>query len=570
MTRVSWPGAVGLPLLLLLTLPTLLIAACGDDAPRADPAPPPVAQQASERDAPSADTPSPDAQSADAQSADAAPERAAASQDSAAVAEPADDTADNAPVAEEEAAADEEPVAAAAEAEAEEEPAEEEAEPVAAPEDDPPEAAAEAEAGDDPEPAPAVVDADEDADTDEDADAGPDPRLAFLSELTDPADREVIALIGATVAERRGLALLREVPVYLLRRPDLPAFFEADDDLDDDASDDGVRERIFQLLGLIGGEASLDELYRDIFVGLALGFYHTELEGFVIISANDHIAGGDIATITHEFVHVLQDQHFDIGDYFDTHRDNQDRILAARFIIEGDASNSEALFDDLAVALASELEPRRDRAPGLTGSVPPLLQLIFTAPYTTGVRVVAQVLRDEGQAGVDALLLALPPSTEQLLHPAKRAADEQPIDVDAPDVSGVLGESWQAVGSDTVGEFILRILLSPAAGGAVATQAAAGWGGDRLTAYRGPDDASLLVWESRWDTLADAEELVAALRSWLPARTGAPVVELAPGTELRSDGPRASAWVRRSGDSVFVVIGEAAAVVEQVGLVGLR
>ena len=559
MTRVSWPGAVGLLLLL-----TLLIAACGDDPARADPAPPPVAQQASQPDAPSADAPSQDAQSADARSADAAP---------VAAEEPVAEAADERPVAREEAEADEEPVATAAEAD-EEEPAEAEAEaePVAAPEDDAPAAAPEADAGDDPTPAPAVADADTDADddADADADADPDPRLAFLSELTDPADREVIALIGATVAERRGLALLREVPVYLLRRPDLPAFFEADDDLDDDDPDDRVRERIFQLLGLIGGEASLDELYRDIFVGLALGFYHTEIEGFVIISANDHVARGDIDTIAHEFVHVLQDQHFDIGGYFDTHRDNQDRILAARFIIEGDASNSEALFEDLAVALAPELEPRRDRAPGLTGSVPPLLQLIFTAPYTTGVRVVAQVLRDEGQAGVDALLVDLPPSTEQLLHPDKRAADEQPIDVDAPDVSGVLGESWRAVGSDTVGEFILRILLSPVTGGAVATQAAAGWGGDRLTAYRGPDDASLLVWESRWDTLADAEELVAALRSWLPARTGAPIVELAPGTELRSDGPRASAWVRRSGDAVFVVIGEAAAAVEQVGLVGLR
>ncbi len=554
MTRLSWPGAVGLPLLpltLLLTLLTLLIAACGDDPARADPAPAPVAQQASEPDAASPDAQSADAQPVDAQSADA---------------EPADDTGDTAPVAEEEAVA-----AEPAEPEAAEE-AEAEPEPVAAPEDGAPQAAASADAGDDPTPAPAVVDADADADEheDPDEDAGPDPRLAFLSELTDPADREVIALIGATVAERRGLALLREVPVYLLRRPDLPAFFEADDDLDDDAPDDGVRERIYQLLGLIGGEASLDELYRDIFVGLALGFYHTELEGFVIISANDHVAGGDIETITHEFVHVLQDQHFDIGDYFDAHRDNQDRILAARFIVEGDASNSEALFGDLAVALASQLEPRRDRAPGLTGSVPPLLQMIFTAPYITGARVVAQVLRDEGQAGVDALLLELPPSTEQLLHPDKRAADEQPLDVDAPDVSGVLGESWQAVGSDTVGEFILRILLSPVTGGAVATQAAAGWGGDRLTAYRGPDDASLLVWELRWDTLADAEELVAALRSWLPARTGAPVVELAAGTELRSDGPRVSAWVRRSGDAVFVVIGEAAAAVEQVGLVGLR
>ncbi len=540
MRRVSWPGAVGL-LLLLPFLLTPLIVACSDDAAPADPAPPPAAAQP----APEQDEQSAGAASADAQSTDAAPVAA------------------------------EEPVAEAPPAEVEEEPAEAEAEAVAAPGDDAPQPA-EAAADDDPAPAPAVADADTDtaADTDaaadEDEDTGPDPRLAFLSELTDPADREVIALIGATVAERRGLPLLRDVPVYLLRRPDLPAFFDADDTLDDDDPDDRVRERIYQLVGLIGGEASLDELYRDIFVGLALGFYHTELEGFVIISDNDHVAGGDIDTITHEFVHVLQDQHFEIGDYFEAHRDNQDRVLAARFIIEGDATNSEALFEDLAVSLASRLEPRRDRAPGLTGSVPPLLRMIFTAPYITGARVVAQVLREEGQAGVDALLRDLPPSTEQLLHPDKRAANEQPLDVEAPDVSGVLGEAWEAVGSDTLGEFILRILLSPVTGGAVATGAAAGWGGDRLTAYRGPNDASLLVWELRWDTLADAEELVAALHRWLPARTGAPVVELAAGRELRSDGPGVSAWVRRSRDSVFVVIGETAATVEQVGLVGLR
>ena len=353
---------------------------------------------------------------------------------------------------------------------------------------------------------------------------------------------EVIERIGATVAERRGLALLDEVPVYLLRRADIPAFLEADEEVSahedafDAGTDDDADQRIFALLGLIGDDVSLDDLFEDFFVGLGLGFYDFDLQGFVIISANDHVAGGDVATITHEFVHVLQDQHFAISDYFEAHRDNQDRILAARFVVEGDATNAERLFRDIERELASRLEPRRDRAPGLSASVPPLLQAIFTAPYISGARVIAQVLQAEGLAGVDALLAEFPPSTEQLLHPDKLAAGEPPLDVDDPDVIGVLGEAWEPVGSDTLGEFMLRTLLGPATGADLATRAAAGWGGDRLTAYRGPADMSMLVWELRWDTAADAEEMTAALRHWLPARTGAPVQELAPGTELRSQG----------------------------------
>ena len=411
--------------------------------------------------------------------------------------------------------------------------------------------------------------------SDEAAAPDPDPRLAILIELTDPADVEVIDLIGATVAERRGLALLDEVPVYLLRRADIPAYLEADEEVTahedafDAGTDDDVDQRIFALLGLIGDDVSLDDLFEDFFIGLGLGFYDFDLQGFVIISANDHVAGGDIATITHEFVHVLQDQHFAISDYFEAHRDNQDRLLAARFVVEGDAVNAEHLFRDLERDLASRLEPRRDRAPGLSASVPPMLEAIFTAPYITGARVIARVLEAEGLAGVDALLAEFPPSTEQLLHPDKLAAGEPPLAVDDPDVSGVLGSAWEAVGSDTLGEFVLRTLLGPATGTDLARQAAAGWGGDRLTAYRGPADMSMLVWELRWDTAADAKEMMAGLRLWLPDRTGAPVQELRPGTELRSQGARVSGWVRRSGDAVFVVLGEDAAAVERVGLAGL-
>ena len=404
---------------------------------------------------------------------------------------------------------------------------------------------------------------------DEDDPDAPDPRLELLIELTEPGDLEVVARIGEAVAERRGLALLDVVPVYLLRRADIPAFFAVEEmmegDGDADPEEPEAEESLFQLLGIIGPDVSLDDLFRDLFVGLALGFYDFDLKGFVIISANDHAAGGDVSTITHEFVHALQDQHFGIADYFDAHEDNADRILAARFVVEGDARSSEALFRDLESELAGQLEARRDRLPGLGGSVPALLQAIFNAPYLTGVSAIGAVLNADGYSGVDALLGALPPSTEQLLHPEKRAARELPVAVAAPDALAALGEDWAALGSDTVGEFILATALSPITGGGAASRAAAGWGGDRLTVYHSAAGADLLVWELRWDSTDDAEEFFATAQDWLRGRTG--VSAAPPGADgaVRFAGETLSGWMEHADGAVRLVLGEDAAAVERDG-----
>ena len=331
---------------------------------------------------------------------------------------------------------------------------------------------------------------------DEDDPDAPDPRLELLIELTEPGDLEVVARIGEAVAERRGLALLDVVPVYLLRRADIPAFFAVEEmmegDGDADPEEPEAEESLFQLLGIIGPDVSLDDLFRDLFVGLALGFYDFDLKGFVIISANDHVAGGDVSTITHEFVHALQDQHFGIADYFDAHEDNADRILAARFVVEGDARSSEALFRDLESELAGQLEARRDRLPGL-------------------------------------------------------------------------GEGWAALGSDTVGEFILATALSPITGGGAASRAAAGWGGDRLTVYHSAAGADLLVWELRWDSTDDAEEFFATAQDWLRGRTG--VSAAPPGADgaVRFAGETLSGWMEHADGAVRLVLGEDAAAVERAG-----
>ena len=92
-----------------------------------------------------------------------------------------------------------------------------------------------------------------------------------------------------SIAERRGLSLLRDVPVSLIRRSDLGEYLLATLD-ESDRAELGFDESVFRLLGLLGPNDSLPDLFRDLYVGLVLGFYDPEDETFVIVSSNDHIA----------------------------------------------------------------------------------------------------------------------------------------------------------------------------------------------------------------------------------------------------------------------------------------
>ena len=87
----------------------------------------------------------------------------------------------------------------------------------------------------------------------------------------------------------------------------------------------------------------------------------------------------------------------------------------------------------------------------------------------------------------------MPDSTEQILHPDK--ATEAPVAVTLPaDLAASLGSGWTVPLQDTFGELQLGIWLRE--GGvpsAEATDAAAGWGGDRLAVIEGPDGAWAVV-----------------------------------------------------------------------------
>ena len=82
--------------------------------------------------------------------------------------------------------------------------------------------------------------------------------------------------------------------------------------------------------------------------------------------------------------------------------------------------------------------------------------------------------------GVDALYANVPETTEQILHPEKYQAGEGPVEIDVPeDLATRIGPDWNLALDDTFGEFQTGVWLRDA-DAANATEAAAGWGGDRV------------------------------------------------------------------------------------------
>ena len=116
------------------------------------------------------------------------------------------------------------------------------------------------------------------------------------------------------------------------------------------------------------------------------------------------------------------------------------------------------------------------------------------------------ILLQGGWQAVNQLYTDLPKSTEQILHPEKYLANEQPKEVTIPDLKGSLGDGWSELDSSVLGELYTRIYLEAFLDSAMATQASEGWGGDRYVFYEDANKRDLLVLSSTWDTPQDAQE----------------------------------------------------------------
>jgi hypothetical protein len=151
--------------------------------------------------------------------------------------------------------------------------------------------------------------------------------------------------------------------------------------------------------------------------------------------------------------------------------------------------------------------------------MPPILRESLTFPYERGLQLVLGLQVAGGWDAVDAAYEDPPASTEQVLHPEKYEAREEPIEVAlAADLAGRMGDGWESTYEDTFGEFQFGVWLRNALGRAdEGNEAAAGWGGDRFAVLEGPADAWAVVMKTEWDEAGDATQFLAAATAALEA-----------------------------------------------------
>jgi hypothetical protein len=291
---------------------------------------------------------------------------------------------------------------------------------------------------------------------------------------------------------------------------------------------------ILSALGLLAPDFDLLQFYKDLYSEQIAGYYDNETKEMYVISG-ESFGGMERMTYAHEFTHVLQDQTYDMENGLMINDDNCEKdteyCAAVSALIEGDATFSEYYWfysyateqdnNDLALYQKTYKSPVYDSAPAF-------MKEDFLFPYSQGYDFVNTLYASGKWAAIDAAYANPPVTTEQILHPEKYPS-ELPIAVTVPDLLPTLGEGWQEVERNVMGEWYTYLILADGHDASFqlpqtdAKAASAGWGGDTYVYYNNPDSSQFVyVWESQWDSSPDADEFFAASATYGSNRWGTP------------------------------------------------
>jgi hypothetical protein len=344
----------------------------------------------------------------------------------------------------------------------------------------------------------------------------------------------VVARAMARVEHVRQLEFNRTVPVEVITRSELrnrSAFGGSPSQ-----STRAYQNTQWRALFLVGDETNSTSARRNTTQQSVLGYYSTTSKSIVIVSDSETPELQNERTLSHELVHALQDQHFDLRSNATT----SDGSLAAQSVVEGDAmyvqyayldecgEDWECLGDGESAASSSDSNASSE--PGNWG-----IYLATIFPYYDGAKFVRETKQDGGWGAVNDLYDDRPTSTEQVISPSKYDRDE-PERVSLSDTSS---QEWSITGprgrhtSDTMGQALVStmfihtlyddynrtsavsafdVLQYDGDGSINRTdplnhdlEVTDGWAGDRMYVYTNGSETGY-VWKLQWDSEEDAAE----------------------------------------------------------------
>lgn len=339
-----------------------------------------------------------------------------------------------------------------------------------------------------------------------------------------PELRAEIEAIEATTRDIRGLQEQGDFTLMFPTRQEVSAFFAEEIER---AFEPETLERemhFYVAFDLIEEGTDLRALFTDLYSQQVAGFYDPETDEMNVILTSGELPESDLPLMesiiySHEYVHALQDQHFDLQRFLDeelTETQQFDRQLAQLALVEGDATQVMNSY----TALASQANPLGALAELLISGaqagnlflppgIPDVIEQELLWPYEGGASFVAALYQEDGWNTVNEAFANPPVSTEQIYHPEKYLSGERPLEVDLVGVQALLGAGWTQVLDRKMGEFYLRQYLDTQLSRAQVDRAATGWGGDRFQVYvndEGDEVQRAWVMEIAWDEAAEGQE----------------------------------------------------------------
>jgi len=348
--------------------------------------------------------------------------------------------------------------------------------------------------------------------------ASPTPLPAPSATPTSAASpdlEDVLAALEADVADLRDLPPAGIGPAEFVTRTELERRltdqFAEDYPADEVAADNAL----LRGLGLLSAEQDVAALQLQLLTGQVLGYYDDVTQSMVIVSDAGLTPEAQV-TYAHEYTHALQDAEFGI-DSMDLDAEGEDDAAFARLgLVEGDATTAMVLWAIDHLRAEDLLEISQTPLPDTTG-IPDWMIRQLEFPYVAGAEFVAQLYAQSGFAAVDEVWADPPASTEQVLHIRAYVEDELPVPV--PEIDPDIRALGVDIAEDTTfGEAMIGIWLAyHGVDQADANTAAAGWGGDRVTALVTPDGQVAVVLRIAWDSPVDADQFEAAYADALEA-----------------------------------------------------
>ena len=279
-------------------------------------------------------------------------------------------------------------------------------------------------------------------------------------------------------------------------------------------------ERAYKRLGMLPGDLELQPYMQALLTEQIAGYYDPATKTLYVMEGADRTIAR--LTISHELVHALQDQHFNLDSVQKAEGDN-DRQLAVQALLEGQATyahfmvmmgNEESIpggWETIREGIRSQVATQP-----LLGTAPLILQETLIFPYLSGAEFVRRTKRLRKDRPV---FDSIPQSTEQILHEGSYFAEyDAPTAITLPPLASGATPAYE----NNLGEFETRVFLyQHLRDESMASRGATGWDGDRYIVFDTPAGEGI-AWVSVWDSAVDAGEFVDGVVRGIAKRFGTP------------------------------------------------